>query len=348
MENTTRRMKPRILIIYTGGTIGMMKNAETGALEPFDFNGIREHIPELRLFDYDIDNYQFRPPIDSSDMTPELWVNLADIISTRYDHYDGFVLLHGTDTMAFTASALSFMLEGLTKPVVLTGSQLPIGAMRTDGRENLITAIEIAAARTPDGRPRVPEVSIYFASHLYRGNRTTKENAEKFNAFASYNYPPLARAGININYNDALIHQPVSDEKLSVHRTLDNRVLALTLFPGIRPQLIENVFRMPDIRGIVLRTFGSGNAPSKSWFIDALRSASEAGKVVVNITQCQSGSVEMGLYQTGIRLREAGVVSGRDMTVEAAVAKLMVLFGQGLDADEVRRRMEIAIAGEIS
>lgn len=327
----------------------MMKNAETGALEPFDFNQIVRHIPELRLLGHHIDNYQFAPPIDSSDMTPDLWVSIADIIRERYDHYDGFVILHGTDTMAFTASALSFMLDGLDKPVVLTGSQLPIGEMRTDGRENLITAIEIAAARDALGYPRVPEVSIYFASHLYRGNRTTKENAEKFNAFASYNYPPLARAGINITYADHIIHHPSpGHRRLTVHRQLDNRVLALTLFPGIRPELIENVFRMPDIRGIVLRTFGSGNAPSKPWFVDALRRASQAGKVIVNITQCQSGSVEMSLYRTGILLSEAGVVSGKDMTVEAAVTKLMVLFGQNLHPDEVRRQMETPLAGEIT
>lgn len=340
--------KPHILIIYTGGTIGMVKNADTGALEPLDFNHLRHHLPELRLFDFTIDNYQFTPPIDSSDMTPELWVSLADIIAERYDRYDGFVILHGTDTMSFTASALSFMLEGLNKPVILTGSQLPIGVMRTDGRENLITAIEIAAALTADGQPRVPEVCIFFASHLYRGNRTTKENAEKFNAFASYNYPPLARAGININYQDQLIHRSSGNTQFSINRTLDNRVLALTLFPGIRPELIENVFRMPDIRGIVLRTFGSGNAPTAPWFVDALQQASLSGKVIVNITQCQSGSVEMGLYRTGVMLSRAGVVSGHDMTVESAVTKLMVLFGKGLSAEEVRIQMERSIAGELT
>ena len=340
---------PHILIIYTGGTIGMMKNMETGALEAFDFSQIKQHIPELRQFDFVIDSYQFTPPIDSSDMTPELWVKLVDIIKENYDRFDGFVILHGTDTMAFTASALSFMLEGLSKPVILTGSQLPIGVMRTDGRENLITAIEIAAARNSEGQARVPEVCIYFASRLYRGNRTTKINAEKLDAFTSHNYPSLARAGISITYQDSLIlHPKQPEQQLHIHRELDSNVLALTLFPGIKPDLIEKVFSMDDIKGIVLRTFGSGNAPSKPWFVNALRRASEAGKVIVNITQCQSGSVKMGLYKTGLQLQQAGVVSGHDMTVESAVTKLMVLFGKGLTTEEIRKQMEEPFAGEMT
>lgn len=338
----------RILIIYTGGTIGMIHNAETGALEAFNFEHICEHLPELKLFDFGIDNYQFDTPIDSSDMEPNMWVKLVDIIERHYDYYDGFVILHGTDTMAYTASALSFMLENLTKPVILTGSQLPIGVMRTDGRENIITSIEMAAAKDKDGNAAVPEVCIYFGQHLYRGNRTTKENAEQFNAFQSYNYPPLAQAGISISFNEKFIHKTEKEVPLKTHMQLDNRVLALTLFPGIQQQLIENVLSMKDIRGIVMRTYGSGNAPSKQWFTNAIRKATEEGKVIVNITQCQAGSVEMGLYETGRKLHEAGVVSGHDMTVESAVTKLMVLIGQGLSAEEIRTKMAISFAGEMT
>lgn len=338
----------RILIIYTGGTIGMIQNAETGALEAFNFEHIRQHLPELKQFDFNIDSYQFESPIDSSDMEPSLWVKLVDIIEENYAKYDGFVILHGTDTMAYTASALSFMLENLTKPVILTGSQLPIGVMRTDGRENLITSIEIAAATDANGHAIVPEVCIFFGQCLYRGNRTTKKNSEQFNAFRSYNYPPLAQAGISISYADKFIHIPDFSKPLITHKNFDTNVLALTLFPGIQQQLIENVVKMKDIKGIILRTFGSGNAPSKQWFTDALTRATAEGKVIVNITQCQNGSVEMSLYKTGMLLLQAGIVSGHDMTVESAVTKLMILLGQGLSPEEVRKQMSTSIAGEIS
>lgn len=338
----------RVLIIYTGGTIGMIKNSSSGTLEPFDFNHLLKHIPELGSFDFQIDNITFSHPIDSSDMEPSLWIKLAHIIHDQYDAYEGFVILHGTDTMAYTASALSFMLENLGKPVILTGSQLPIGVLRTDGRENLITSVEIAAAHDRDNRPIVPEVCIFFGQHLYRGNRTTKENADKFNAFTSYNYPPLARAGIHIDYFTDRILRPCAGAKLLLNTKLDNSVLALTLFPGIKESLIERVLQMKEIKGVVMRTYGSGNAPTSTWFLNALRKATDKGKVIVNITQCQSGSVEMGMYRTGVSLLKSGVVSGHDMTVECAVTKLMTLLGKGQTADEVRKQMETPIAGEIS
>ena len=340
-------MKRRILIIYTGGTIGMIRNPETGSLRPIDFENLRQHVPELHEFDYEIQSHQFQPPIDSSDMCPELWAQLVGIIAQSYDDFDGFVVLHGTDTMAYTASALSFMLQGLAKPVVFTGSQLPIGVLRTDGKENLINAIEYAAAAHPDGRAIVPEVSVCFGQHLYRGNRVTKCSAEQFNAFTSYNFPPLATAGVNINYNLPLILPPQT-AGLSPQYKLDNAVIAITLFPGIRPEIIRHVFALPDIQSIVLRTFGSGNAPQQTWLTDAIRSATAQGKTVVNITQCDAGAVAMGLYETGNHLQKAGVVSGGDMTVECAVTKLMYLLGRGLPASEVRRLMGEPLAGEIS
>lgn len=343
----TPTLRRRVLIIYTGGTIGMIKNPATGTLEPLDFDNVQRHVPELHELDYAIRSYQFRPPIDSSDMRPALWAKLVNIISERYDEADGFVILHGTDTMAYTASALSFMLEGLKKPVVLTGSQLPIGVLRTDGKENLINAIELAAACDDEGRPRVPEVSVCFGNQLLRGNRSTKASAERFDAFASYNFPPLATIGININYNRADILRPDWAKPFTPHTQLDNSVLAIMLFPGIRPQIIEHVFELPDIRGIVLRTYGSGNAPQQPWLLNAIRNATDDGKVVVNITQCDAGAVEMGLYETGNQLLKAGVVSGGDMTVECAVTKLMYLFGQGLAPDDVRRLMQTSLAGEM-
>ncbi len=342
------KLQRRILLIYTGGTIGMIKSPETGTLEPLDFDNVRQHVPELRELDYEIRSIQFRPPIDSSDMRPVHWARLVNIIAEWYDHFDGFVILHGTDTMAYTASALSFMLNGLQKPVVLTGSQLPIGVLRTDGKENLISAIELAAAQDEQGHAMVPEVCVYFGSTLLRGNRSTKASAERFDAFSSYNCPPLATVGINIIFNRKVILTPEADKPFAPHTELDNSVIAITLFPGIRPQVIEHVFEMPDLRGIVLRTYGSGNAPQQPWLLNAITGATESGKVVVNITQCDAGAVEMGLYETGNQLLKAGVVSGGDMTVECAVTKLMFLFGQGLEAEDVRRLMTTPLAGELT
>lgn len=340
--------RPSILLIYTGGTIGMIKNQETGALENFNFDMLLEQVPELKRFNYRISTYTFTPPIDSSDMEPSHWAKIVKIIDFNYLYFDGFVILHGTDTMAYTASALSFMLENLTKPVILTGSQLPIGTLRTDGKENLITAIEIAAAKNPDGTPVVPEVCIFFKNQLMRGNRTTKINAEHFNAFRSYNYPLLAEAGIHIHYNLPAVRQPDFSRPMKPHYLFDTNVVMLTLFPGIQESIIKSVLHVPGLKAVVLKTFGAGNAPQKTWFLNELKEAAQRGILFVNITQCQAGTVEMGLYETGLRLLEAGVVSGYDSTPECAVTKLMFLLGHNHPLDEVRRLMSSNLTGEIT
>ncbi len=338
----------KILLIYTGGTIGMVRNPKTGALEPFRFDHLLRNVPELAQFQVEIDTYQFDSPIDSSDMSPTLWEELTRIIASRYEDYDGFVVLHGTDTMAFTASALSYMLENLHKPVILTGSQLPIGQLRTDGRENLITSIEIASARHPDGRARVPEVGIYFNGHLIRGNRTTKQSAEQFNAFESFNFPHLADAGINISYRDDLILKPDYGMPMVPRFHLDNNVIVFTLFPGIKEDHLRHLLATPGLRSIVMRTYGSGNAPQQPWLLEALRDATADGKIIVNISQCMAGSVEMERYDTGYQLISAGVISGRDSTVESALTKLMYLQACFDDHEQVRHYMQQSIRGEIT
>lgn len=326
----------------------MNRNPQTKALEPFDFEHLLHNVPELKQFDTHISTYQFAPPIDSSDMSPQLWIELAHIIADNYDNYDGFVVLHGTDTMAYTASALSYMLENLTKPVIFTGSQLPIGQLRTDGKENLITSIEIAAARNKKGKTMVPEVGIYFNGHLLRGNRTTKQSADEFNAFESFNYPHLVDAGVNITYHEDLICKPDFTKSMTPHFTFDNNVIILSLFPGIREDIIRHVIATPTLRSIVMRTYGSGNAPQSPWLINALKEAAHRGLVVVNISQCMQGKVEMGRYDTGYQLKEAGVISGYDSTVESAVTKLMFLQAQFKDSELVRQYMRQSIRGEIT
>ena len=339
---------PHILIIYTGGTIGMIENPETGALENFDFEQFRLYVPELKRFNYQIDALAFDAPIDSSDMEPRYWVKMARIITEHYDNYDGFVLLHGTDTMAFTASALSFMLENLGQPVVITGSQLPIGQLRTDGKENLLTSIEIAAARNAQGHPMVPEVCIFFESRLMRGNRTTKINAEGFNAVRSFNFAPLAQAGIHLKFDHHLIHRPKPYEAFKPHFLLDNNVMILTLFPGIRKEVVDTCFAVEGLKAIILKTYGSGNAPQKSWFVERIRQLVAKGIIVVNISQCYKGTVEMHRYETGLQLLQAGVINGYDATMEAVVTKLMFLLGHGYTHEVIIHKMNTSIAGEIT
>jgi L-asparaginase len=340
-------MIPSILIIYTGGTIGMKQNHETGALTPFNFRQIEEEMPELKKFNLHIDTHSFDPLVDSSEIQPELWVRLAALIYDNYAKYDGFVVLHGTDTMSYTASALSFMIEGLTKPVVLTGSQLPIGMLRTDGKENLVSAIEIAAASC-NGKPCVPEVSIFFGDRLFRGNRTTKYNAEQFRAFKSANYPPLAEVGIHIKYNEAYIHRPDENTALQLHRELDPNIAILKIFPGITPSAVNGMLNIAGLRAVILETYGAGNAPTAVWFIDAVRRAVERGIILLNVSQCQAGMVDMEKYETGILLKKAGVVSGYDSTTEAAITKLAFLLGQSTDNKFIIESLNRSLSGEIS
>lgn len=343
----TQQQRAKILMIYTGGTIGMIENPHTRTLEPFDFSHLIENVPKLRMLDFEIDNFQFEHPLDSSAMNPQHWCEIASVIEENYDIYDGFVILHGTDTMAFTASALSFMLENLDKPVIITGSQLPIGEVRTDGEENLITALQIAAARDIRGRHVVREVAILFDDYLYRGNRSTKHSADNFNAFQSNNYPYLAKIGLDIHYNREALWRVRDEYPLRVHYNMNTDVMILDLFPGINENVIRHMLAIPGLKGVVLKTFGAGNGPNDTWFLDAIREAVERGVVIVNITQCSNGTV-LPRYETGRDLQQAGVISGHDLTSEAAITKLMFLFGQGMESEEVKRYMESCLCGEIT
>lgn len=338
----------RVLLIYTGGTIGMVVNPDTGSLEPFDFSHLNSHMPEMDRFKFKVDYIVFEPVIDSSEITPEHWKKMVRTIEDNYDKYDGFVILHGTDTMAYTASALSFMIENLHKPIVLTGSQLPIGKLRTDAKENLITALEIAADKDENGRPIVPEVSIFFQNDLLRGNRATKVNADNFNAFKSYNYPNLGKSGIQIKYDKKVIFQPDYAKKTIFHYYLETRIATLKLFPGINKYIVETVLGLKDIQAIILETYGSGNAPLSPWFLKLIQDAVDRGVVIVNITQCEIGMVNMERYETGRELLKAGVVSGFDSTFESAVAKLMFLIGHDYNPSEIKRRMSIPLVGEMT
>ncbi|MCK9180818.1 MAG: asparaginase [Bacteroides sp.] len=340
-------MDKSILIIYTGGTIGMINDSKTGALCPFDFDRIAKEVPEINEFDFKIDTITLPKLIDSSDQNPEVWASICDIIIKNYDKHNGFVVLHGTDTMSYSASALSFMLNDLKKPVIFTGSQLPIGMIRTDGKENLITALEIAAAER-DGFPIVPEVCILFGSKLYRGNRTTKINSERFDAFKSYNYPVLAEIGIHIHYNYDAINYSYDNKTISASTKFCTDIAILKLFPGINTNVVDAILNIPFLKGVVLETFGSGNAPTSLDFLDKIKKANDRGIVIFNVTQCQGGSVEMGRYETSREMLNIGVVSGYDITTEAAVTKMMYLFGQGLAISDIKSLLNFNFRGEIA
>jgi len=338
--------KPAILLIYTGGTIGMIKDFETGALKAFNFDQLLERIPELHLLDCTIDTFSFDRPIDSSDMNPHHWVAMAEVIEKNYDDFDGFVVLHGSDTMSYSASALSFMLENLSKPVILTGSQLPIGDLRTDAKENLITAIQVASL-WENNKPLINEVCLYFEYKLYRGNRTTKISAEHFNAFTSPNLPHLAESGVHLKINYHLLNTVSSNFSFKVNKDMFANVMILKLFPGISKHVLEAILKIEGLKGVVLETYGAGNAPTESWFINLFQQAILDGLQVINVTQCSGGSVNMGQYETSTALKEIGVISGKNITTEAAITKLMFLLSKQIDKNEFKQNFETAICGEM-
>jgi L-asparaginase len=339
--------KKNILLVYTGGTIGMVQDSKTGALIPFDFSHLYAQVPELERFDFSIQTHGFKTPMDSSNMDPVFWVELANIIHQGYERFDGFVILHGTDTMAFTASALSFMLEGLAKPVILTGSQLPIGSIRTDGKENLITAIEIAASDDENGNPMVPEVALYFEYRLFRGNRTHKFSSEHFDAFISPNYPALAEVGIHIGFNrDEVRNQEAGS--LLLHTGFEQNIAILKLFPGITPSLVSSMLTNPSLKGLIIESFGSGNGPSYPWFHDLIKEAIARGILILNISQCSRGSVSQGRYETSEAFLSAGVIGGADMTFEAAVCKMMFVLGMDLPIEGKKALLSKSLRGELT
>ncbi len=339
--------KAKILLIYTGGTIGMMKDFETGALKAFNFSKLLQRIPELKQLDCDIDTVSFDDPIDSSNINPEKWDKIATIIEEKYTDYDGFVVLHGSDTMSYSASALSFMLENLAKPVIFTGSQLPIGDLRTDAKENLITAIQVASLQSK-GKPVIQEVGLYFEYKLYRGNRTTKINAEHFNAFTSPNYPPLAESGVHLKVDTNLGLSQNNSKKLIVHKNLDTNVFVLKLFPGINQSVMSAIMNIPQLKGIVIETYGAGNAPTEDWFLEALQQGIDRGLHIVNVTQCSGGSVNMGQYETSTSLKKIRIISGSDITTEAAITKLMYLLAENVSPNAFKTIFETSLRGELT
>ena len=339
--------KTSILLIYTGGTIGMVKDYKTGTLKPFNFDKLVEQIPELGQLDSAIHSVSFKRPMDSSNMNPTHWIHIAEIIEKYYEDYDGFVVLHGSDTMSYTSSAISYLLENLAKPVIFTGSQLPIGDLRTDAKENLITAIQIAGMRKGN-RSLIREVCLYFEHNLYRANRTTKVNAEHFEAFTSPNYPPLAESGVHIKVNEEDLWVPGRGKRFVVHKNLDDRVAIFKLFPGFNEQLLKGILRLTDLQAVILETYGTGNAPTDKWFIDELSAAKKRGLHIVNVTQCSGGAVNMGRYETSEALRKLQIINGSDITTEGAITKLMYMLGREISPASFKTVFETSIRGEMS